>query len=120
MRLFCILAGAALMTVGLSGCGGGIQEGIEPNVDMTKTYPTPANADMSGAGQEAVDEAQRRKPPPRAAERADRGSHAGAGPGPGRTDRHDRGRRADPTPGVRGGDGWMRRGSQLGCDVSDS
>ena len=47
---FCILAGAALMTVGLSGCGGGIQEGIEPDVDMTKAYPTPAKADMSGQG----------------------------------------------------------------------
>ena len=38
MRHFFTLAGAALMTVGLSGCGGGgIDEGIEPNVDLSKT-----------------------------------------------------------------------------------
>lgn len=54
MRLFFTLAGAALMTVGLSGCtGGAIDEGIEPNVDMTKSYPPPAKADFGSMGRGA-------------------------------------------------------------------
>jgi len=48
MRLFfCTLVGVVLMTAGLSGCGGGgIQEGVEPNVDMTKDYSPSAKATL--------------------------------------------------------------------------
>lgn len=47
MRHFFTLTVAALMTVGLSGCGGGIGEGIEPNVDLTKTYEPEIKAQMT-------------------------------------------------------------------------
>ena len=52
-----ILAGAAFLTVGLSVVAGGVfREGIEPNVDMSKTYETPVKAYHGSSQGQAVDE----------------------------------------------------------------